>query len=625
MTFTARFSAKLADFKAQARKVWALSLPYFQSEQKWKARGLLALIIVLNLGTVYMSVLINAWNAVFYDALQAKNQTVFWEQLWRFTYLAFSFVVLAVYKFYVTQLLELRWRAWMTTHTMARWMAHKAFYTMELMRFSSVADMDGDVAPDNPDQRIQEDINQFTAYTVSLSMGLLNAVVTLLSFVGVLWGLSGMTSFSVGDTTYAIAGFMVWAALIYAVAGSVIAHVIGKPQIRLNFLQQKFEANFRHHLVRVREHSEAIALDQGESAERRALDGRFTTVLANYFQLLVVQKRLVWFSAGYGQAAIIFPFIVAAPRYFSGTIQLGQLMQISSAFGYVQGALSWLVDNYASIASWKATTDRLTTFEASLLIAQSQHWKKKGQFSDVDVGKLAINSIVTKDALYLQELSLLLPTGQALAQHISLQALPGDSILVQGPSGSGKSTLFRLIAGIWPFSSGSGAVLRPEGFEAQAMFIPQRPYFPNASLRTALAYPQEASQYTDEALCIALDEALLPNLKQRLNDEDAWGQKLSGGEQQRLALARVFLKKPRWVFADEATSALDSAAEHSLYTRLLAMLQATGGTLVSIAHRPAVAAFHTKQWNFAAQPDSALGAPRFSVTDLSAAIVSSPA
>jgi vitamin B12/bleomycin/antimicrobial peptide transport system ATP-binding/permease protein len=596
MTLISKLTAQLTEFKAQARKVWALSLPYFQSEQKWKARGMLALIIALNLGTVYMSVLINAWNSAFYDALQAKNQPVFWEQLWRFTYLAFTFVVLAVYKFYITQLLELRWRAWMTTHTMARWMANKAFYTMELMRFNAATDKDGVIAPDNPDQRIQEDINQFTAFTISLSMGLLNAVVTLLSFVGVLWGLSGMTSFSMGGTTYEIAGFMVWVAIVYAAAGSVIAHYIGKPQIKLNYLQQKFEANFRHHLIRVREYSEAIALDKGETVERGALDGRFGTVLANSFALLTAQKRLIWFASGYGQAAIIFPFLVAAPRYFSGALQFGQLMQISSAFGYVQGALSWLVDNYSSLASWKATTDRLTSFESSLSYAESQFSQKNKQFSDVDIEKLAINNIVNKDQLQLQELKLSLPNGQSLAQHVNLQVGAGSSVIVQGPSGSGKSTLFRSIAGIWPFAS--GRIERPEGFEAQSMFIPQRPYFPNATLRAALAYPDEASLYTDTQLCAALDDALLPQLKTRLDDEDAWGQKLSGGEQQRLALARVFLKKPRWVFADEATSALDPAAEYSIYTRLLAQIRAAGGALISIAHRPELASFHAAQWTF---------------------------
>ena len=607
-------TAKLTDLKAQARKVWALSLPYFQSEQKWQARAMLGLIVVLNLGTVYMSVLVNDWNRVFYDALQAKNEKVFWQEVWHFTYLAFTFVVLAVYKFYVTQLLEVRWRSWMTTDTLRRWMANKAFYTMELMRFNQTngngnSNSNGNASAssmtaDNPDQRIQEDINLFTAYTVSLSMGLLNSVVTLASFIGVLWGLSGLTSFTLGGSTYEIAGFMVWAALLYSVVGSVIAHYIGKPQIRLNFLQQRYEADFRHHLVRVREHSEAIALDKGEQVEGKALNQRFAAVLANYLQLLIAQKRLTWFASGYGQSAIIFPLLLAAPQYFKGTIQIGQFMQIGSAFGYVQGALSWLVDNYPNLAIWKATTDRLTSFEASLHTVEQRKYKQNEAVTQVNTDQAAIENIVNSSHLQLHNMALSLPNGSSLARNINLSAQLGDAIIVSGPSGSGKSTLFRSVAGIWPFSNlgAAGQLALPAGFDTQAMFVPQRPYFPNASLRAALAYPDDTSHYSDSALRAALDEALLPDLKARLDDEDAWDQKLSGGEQQRLALARVFLKKPRWLFVDEATSALDPEAEHTLYTRLLAQVRSLGGALVSIAHRPSVADFHTTQWTFAPAP-----------------------
>ncbi len=607
-------ATKFLDFQAQARKVWVLSLPYFQSEDKWKARAMLALIVALNLGTVYMSVLVNDWNRVFYDALQAKDETVFWKEIWHFTYLAFTFVVLAVYKFYVTQLLEVRWRSWMTTDTLRRWLAHKAFYTIELMRFSQAGSSDSAATSDNPDQRIQEDINLFTTYTVSLSMGLLNSVVTLFSFIGVLWGLSGMTSFSLGGTTYEIAGFMVWAALLYAMAGSVIAHYIGKPQIRLNFLQQRYEADFRHHLVRVREHSEAIALDKGEKVEGKALDMRFGALLANYLKLLTAQKRLIWFQSGYGQSAIIFPLLLAAPQYFKGTIQLGQFMQIGSAFGYVQGALSWLVDNYPNLAIWKATTDRLTSFEASLATIEAHKIRQNTALDQSNIAGAATESIVDAHTLQLQRMALALPGGSQLARDVSLQAHPGDTIIVSGPSGSGKSTLFRAIAGIWPFTNIGGAtgaypagrLALPQGFEQSAMFIPQRPYFPNATLRTALAYPDDAANYSDEALRTALGDALLPHLQNRLDDEDAWGQKLSGGEQQRLALARVFLKKPRWVFADEATSALDEATEKTIYERLLAQVKLAQGTLVSIAHRPAVAQFHATRWRFAPQPEDGL-------------------
>jgi vitamin B12/bleomycin/antimicrobial peptide transport system ATP-binding/permease protein len=583
------FLAKLESFKTQTAKVWALSVPYFRSDEKWKARGLLAAIVLLNLASVFMLVQLNDWNRLFYDALQNKDAAVFWTQLGRFTYLAFAFIVIAVYKFYLTQLLEMRWRAWMTGHYLERWLEGQAFYRMELARFTNVVNPSSSSSnqstPDNPDQRIQEDINQFTAYTVSLTMGLLNALVTLVSFVGILWGLSGNFAFNVGGTTIDIPGFMVWAAVLYCVVGSYVSHAIGRPLSRLNFRQQQLEADFRHHMVRVREYSESIALDRGEKVERIQLDLRFSKVLANYLQLLKTQKNLTWFTVGFGQAAVVFPFVVAAPRYFSGAIQLGQLMQISSAFGRVQDSLSWFVDNYSTLATWRATTDRLTSFEES--------------FKAIAVTKnteLATESV----ALTLDNLDLSLPSGNILVHATQLQAQPGDRILLQGPSGSGKSTLFRAIAGIWPFAK--GRIARP----ANAMFIPQNPYFPNGPLRDALAYPEPATSYSDEQLTQALNDALLPQLTSRLNDSDAWSQKLSGGERQRLAVARVLLKKPTWVFADEATSALDKEAEESIYKRLLAVVEQAKGAIISIAHRPSVAAFHDTTWKLEPQ---APGAP----------------
>ena len=352
--------AKLNTVQGTARKIWALTTPYFSSDQKWRARGLLAAIVVLNLASVYMLVLMNDWNRVFYDALQEKDQVVFWSQLWRFTYLAFGLIVIGVYKFYLTQLLEVRWRAWLTDHYLARWLSGHAFYRMELARFSAGA------APDNPDQRIQEDLNLFTDYSLRLTMGLLNALVTLVSFIGILWSLSGSFTFDAGGNTYVLHGFMVWAALAYCIAGSVVTHFIGRRQIGLNFEQQRLEANFRHHMVRVREYSEAIALDKGESVERAQLEVRFGAVLANYLRLIRARKNLVWFNLFYGQAAIIFPFVVAAQRYFTGSIQLGVLMQIASAFGQVQDSLAWFVDNYPELAVWRATANRLTSFEDSV-------------------------------------------------------------------------------------------------------------------------------------------------------------------------------------------------------------------------------------------------------------------
>jgi vitamin B12/bleomycin/antimicrobial peptide transport system ATP-binding/permease protein len=582
---------KFQSFRTFARKVLALALPYFNSDEKWKARGLLAAIIALNLAAVYMLVLLNEWNRLFYDSLQNKDQVTFWRELGRFTYLAFGFIIIAVYRFYLRQVLEMRWRTWMTKHYLDRWLGNKAFYHLELARFSKGAD----APPDNPDQRIADDLNMFTSSTLGLSMGLLNAVVTLVSFVGILWTLSGSFSFGFNGGSYTIPGFMVWMAVLYCAIGSVIAHYIGRPQIKLNFQQQRVEADFRVHLVRVREYSESIALDRGEPVERQHLGERFGAVLDNYWKLIKAQKRLIWFTNGFGQAATVFPFIVAAPRFFSGAIQLGELMQISSAFGRVQDSLSWFVDNYDSLAAWRATTDRITSFEES--------------FQALQTAPLQADTGSQPDTLQIERMDLALPGGEALLSAAGLQLQAGDSVLIKGTSGSGKSTLFRALAGIWPWAR--GAVHRPSDFEQRVMFLPQRPYFPVGSLRQALAYPEAVDRYGDEQLKQALRDALLPQLTERLNDEDTWGQKLSGGEQQRLAIARALLKQPRWLFVDEATSALDEAAERTVYERLQALVKAQNGTLVSIAHRPAVAAFHAKQWAFT--PGDA-GDARFAVT-----------
>ena len=580
------FSTKFTGFKAFAARVVKLSMPYFQSEEKWKARGLFAAIIALNLASVYMAVLFNDWYGLFYDALQNKDLAVFWTQIGRFTYLAFIAIIIAVYRFYLTQLLEVNWRKWMTAHYLRRWLGGNAFYQMELGRYSSKST----ASPDNPDQRISEDVNSFTAQTVGLTMGLLNAVVTLVSFVGILWGLSGAFAVHLGSNSYTIPGFMVWMAVLYCLVGSVITHYIGRIQIPLNFEQQRREADFRHHMVRVREYSDAIALDHGQAVEKTHLDTRFLSVLANYIALIKAQKNLIWFTSFFGQAAVVFPMIVAAPRYFSGAIQLGDLMKINSAFGRVQDSLSWFVDNYSSLAAWRATTDRLTSFDDALSLAS--------------VPNPALR-LEGAQALDTSNLNVALPTGENLLANATLHARPGDRILLQGPSGSGKSTLFRTLAGVWPFASGSVAR------SPDAMFIPQHPYFPNGSLREALAYPEAATRYTDAAMCQALDDALLPQLVSELDRSDAWGQKLSGGELQRLAIARVLLKQPAWVFADEATSALDVEAENTLYQRLLAMVDKAGGGIVSIAHRPSVAAFHTQRWELHAQP--AGSAARFEI------------
>ena len=572
----------MAHFKAFLGQAWALSVPYFKSEEKWKARALVAAIIALNLAFVYTLVLFNEWNRFFYDALQEKDYPVFLEQLLRYTVLAFIYVVIAVYKFYLTQQLEIRWRAWMTRHYLQRWLDNQVYYHMELSRYST---LEADQSPDNPDQRMQEDLKLFTTDTVSLSMGLLDSVVTFVSFVGILWSLSGVFSFNVGGHEFDIPGFMLWVALLYCGVGTVLTHYVGRALIPLNYQQQRREADFRHHLVRVREYSEAIAMDRGEVVESQQLNLRFDHVLRNYLQLIDAQKRLTMFTSTFYQASAVFPFIVAAPRFFSDAIQLGTLMQIASAFNRVQDSLSWFIDNYDGLAAWRATTDRLTHFNTAIDAA--------GRTTPLQHERSATDSA----GMQAHDLSLDLPTGSRLLAHTQLQVQAGDSILLRGPSGSGKSTLFRALAGIWPMASGQVEL------PASSMFIPQHPYFPNASLRDALAYPEAPDRYDDATLRQALHEALLPQLVTKLDVVDAWSQKLSGGEQQRLALARVFLKKPAWIFADEATSALDEEAEKTLYEKLLALVKSGNGAIISIAHRQTVAAWHSRTWTLEKRSD----------------------
>jgi putative ATP-binding cassette transporter len=524
---------------------------------------------------VYMMVLFNDWNRVFYDALQNRDADVFWKQLGVFGMLATCFIVVAVYRFYLTQLLEMRWRAWMTRDYLQRWLSHPVFYRLELQ---------AQLGTDNPDQRIQEDVQQFTADTVGLSLGLLDATVTLLSLIGILWSLSGGFSFSLSGEQYNIPGFMVWMALVYALTGSLIGHFIGKSMASLNFAQQRYEADFRHHLMRVREYSEAIALDRGSAVERAALQVRFKQVLNNFMLLLRVQKRYTWFNSGYGQAAVVFPMLVASPRYFSGAIQLGELMQISSAFGQVQESLSWFITNYSRLASWQATTLRLTGFQ--------------DQMDAVSQGVPTVPALPMVNAIETPPFTIRLPNGTVLLHNTRLQVHAGDTVLVRGPSGCGKSTLFRILAGIWPHVTTEDAADLHIALPDHTVFMPQRPYFPQGSLRQALAYPSPAELFDDAQLKHVLHDSLLPHLADQLDAQGQWTQQLSGGEQQRLAIARVLLKRPRWVFADEITSALDASAEQVLYEKLLQLVREQQGALVSIAHRPGVAGFHQQQWVF---------------------------
>lgn len=555
------------------RDAWALARPYWSSEERWPARGLLALVVALNLSLVGMTVLLTYWQRAFYNTLEAKDPDGFaallftWHRtadeglLPGFVVIAMLYILIAVYQLYLRQALEIRWRRWLTEVYLAQWLEGRAYYRMSLT----------DPATDNPDQRIAEDVRMFVDDTLTLGLGLMNAVVTLASFVVVLWSLSGPLSVLGVE----IPGYMVWVALLYAALGTWLAHLIGRPLIGLNFLQQKVEADFRYALVRFRENAEGIALHGGEADERRALTERFRALVLNWRGIMTATKRLTFFTAGYGQVAVVFPIVVAAPAFFAGRIPLGGLIQTASAFGQVQGALSWFVESYARLTAWRATVERLTGFTAAVA-------RTRG------AGGGPVAAPGASDGLALRDVTLALPDGRLLVEGAATRVAPGQAVVVTGASGLGKSTLFRAIAGIWPF--GSGRVDLPAS--GRALFLPQRPYLPLGTLKRAVCYPEDAAGIADADAAAALEAAELPHLVPRLQDVDAWAQRLSGGEQQRLALARALLLKPDWLFLDEATANLDPEAEERIYARLKAALPGTA--IVSIAHRPTVARFHDR-------------------------------
>jgi putative ATP-binding cassette transporter len=558
----------MSAFAAFFRAFWSLAKPYFlDPRERLAAWGLLAACVGLSLGIVALNVWFNQWNNQFYNALQDKNFDDFQTYLLQFAGMAAVFVAVAVYQYYLTQMLQLRWRRWLTDHWLTAWLESKRYYQMQVFGLGT----------DNPDQRIAEDMKLFATYSLSITLGLLNAVVTLASFLHILWDLSGAYSLTVFGSSIEIPGYMVWAALIYAAAGTWIAHVIGRKLVPLNFNQQRFEADFRFDLVRVREHAEGIALQHGESAEQARLQRRFTTLFDNFLAIMRRQKQLIWFTAGYGQAAIIFPFVVAAPRYFGGAIQLGGLMQTASAFGQVQTAFSYLITAYTEIAEWRAVINRLTGYRLGLEEADAIMARSRIAVETNDGGSLEI-----------EDVALTLPDGRPLLGLDRLTLKRGDSLLITGRSGYGKTTMLRAIAGLWPF--GKGLVRR--GADDQCLFLPQQPYLPTGSLRAALAYPRDAAGYSDADCHAALAAMGLDQLQDRLDEQASWDQVLSGGEQQRVQLAGAWLMKPAWLFLDEATSALDEDTEHQVLSALRAAAPQTA--IISIGHRPALKAFHER-------------------------------
>jgi vitamin B12/bleomycin/antimicrobial peptide transport system ATP-binding/permease protein len=552
--------------------VWQLTRPYWFSEERWIARGLLVAVIALSLLLVYLQVLFNFWGNQFYNALEVRSEEDFWALIGYFSLIAACYITVAVYANYLQSMLKMRWRRWLTEVYVREWLDTRAYYLLEQKA-------DG---TDNPDQRIAQDLSAFSDQTLGLFLSFINAVVTLLSFLGILWSLSGPLSVTLpGLGPVNIPGYMVWVALAYAAIGTWLANWLGRPLIGINFNQERYEADFRYGLVRVRENAESVAVYGGEREEGRGLKGRFVNVLDNWWQLMGFTKRLQWFTNSYGQVAIIFPYLVTAPRYFRGDFRLGDVMQTASAFGKVQESLSWFVDAYSTIASWKASVDRLTTFH--LAIARIDHARESA--------KIHIDH-QSGEALSIDHLKVLRPGGELLMTAAALRLEPGQHTVVSGPSGCGKSTLFRVLCGIWPW--GEGHISQPEN--TRVLFLPQRPYLPIGTLREALTYPYGMGTATDGDLQQLLQDCLLGDYQGLLDQKDNWGRRLSPGEQQRLGFARALLHRPDWLFLDEATSAVDEVMERRLYDLLFQRLSET--TVISIAHRAQVAQHHTRQWRF---------------------------
>lgn len=549
-----------------------LITPYWNSEEKKSARLYLAAIITLTIAAVYMTLLLNEWFNSFYSALQNYDSGAVYRGLLRFTGLAFAHIAFAVYSYYLQQRLALRWRKWMTKNYLAKWTGQQMYYRLEMFSQGTA---------DNPDQRISEDINLFTARTLSFMSGLLRSATTIVCFIFVLWNLSEILSFSAAGQEFHIYGYLVWTALAYSVLGTWITHKVGHRLVSLNYLQQKLEADFRFSMVRLRETAESVAFYNGAAKEESFLSNRFVTLLRNTLFIIKKQKQLSWLTNSYAQIAIIFPFVVAVPRYLSQNISLGGLMQIANCFGKVQDAMSYFVDVYASLAEWQSCAERLLSFDKHIAAIEKETEEKSGSLVREE----------THDRLRLADVTISVPAmdenkrTREIISSASCTIKSGEHVILKGPSGSGKSTLLRTLAGFWPYVKGHISMPAP----SEMMFIPQKPYIPMGTSAEAASYPLETAD--EEILSPLLVECGLSHLMEKTDTEADWSHILSLGEQQKLAFVRVFLRKPKWVFLDEATSAMDEETEEKMYRLLTAL---PGTTVISIGHRSTLDKWHNR-------------------------------
>lgn len=547
--------------------IWKVIKAYFASEEKWFAFGFAILIMGLTVSLVAVEVIFNYWYQRFYDALQAYDKHSVLYLTLAFCVIATVAIIIAVYRYYVSQYFNLRWRKWLTNQFVGRWLQNRSYYLLENF----------DEKTDNPDQRIQEDVAAIISTTIDLVVGVLGAFITLSSFVFVLWALSGELTLSFGSWgKIVIPHYLMWVALLYAGLGTYFTFKIGYPLVALNFEQQKREATFRYAAVEVRNHAEDIALYEGEHHQKTILNGLYDLVLGNYYLIILRQKLLLWFTAGYNQAAVIIPLLASLPNYFGKVFKLGGLMQTLNAFGKVQDSLSFIVNAYTQIAQWQAIAMRLTSFVNHMCDAEAKAaLQNKLIFEWHDESVIAVKNV-----------SISTPRGQLLLQQINLNFERGHRYLIQGESGLGKSTFVRAMAGIWPYASGKVVFPKNE----KVMYLPQQPYMPVGSLEEAVLFPDhhkpELRQRIEEVMKLCRLESFIP----RLNEIMPWSEQLSPGEQQRIAFARVLLHRPDWVFLDESTSMLDKDNEAVMYQLLKDHLPQC--TLISVGHRDSLIAYH---------------------------------
>ncbi len=562
----------------------ALLRALWQSPRRRKV-GLLAAGIALVLtGNMVGQIRFNGWQGSFFDALGDRDIGIFGSELVTFLGIVSVLLVFVVCQTWMQEMLKVRLREWLTHHLLDQWLVAGRAYRLGLAGQIGI----------NPDQRIEEDTRKLTELSTVLGVGLLQAGLLLVSFIGILWTLSEDVIFTVHGSSFSIPGYMVWCAILYALVGSVVTWRVGLPLIGLNAQRYAREAELRFALVRVNESAEGIALFGGEQGERRQLEGNLDRVIGTMRQLSGALSRLTWITSGYGWIAIVVPIVVASPGYFSGGLTLGGMMMVVGAFNQVQGSLRWFVDRFPDIADWRATLQRVSAFKAAV-----------ARLDEIDNANARIE--LTRDPhgnLTFDHVSVLLADGQVVIAEATVEITAGERVLIVGESGVGKSTLFRAVAGLWRWGSGTIGLPDPRSM----MFMPQRPYLPLGTMRAAITYPDAADAFATADIVAVMKRVGLPEFVSALDVEGRLDKNLSLGQQQLVGFARLLLHLPRWVFLDEATSALDEVSQQrvmSIFANELA-----GATVLSIGHRPGLETFHTRTLRLVRTPDGAVLGPR---------------